>query len=318
MKTHQFTVDLGQSGARLDVFLTSVLPDLSRRRIRSVIDVGGVYVNSKRIRIASRVVTKGDLVRFEYSEAALKTRSQGDLSLDASVILFDQWGVIAINKPPGLPSQATKDQAVRHVVPCLEKLLKDRGDTRNKLILVHRLDKETSGVLLVASSSVVATWLTDQFRQRQVKKIYLAVCRGRAKKPQFVETAPLSPIDRRTGDVRPVRAGGKAAVTHFKVLDTNDSLGLSLVECRPETGRSHQIRVHLAMNGLPIVGDKRYGGPVPSWSTELRELTQVHHFLHAAALEVVPGQGRAAVRLAAPLPPRMAAFLATAALTVPE
>jgi RluA family pseudouridine synthase len=224
--------------------------------------------------------------------------------------------VIAINKPPGLPSQATKDQSVLHVLPCLEKILKEKGGKKRKLVLVHRLDKETSGILLIADGNERATWLTDQFRDRSVEKIYWAICHGIPKADEFAESAPLTPIDQRTGDVRAVRSGGKPAVTEFRTLAVNKELGLSLIECRPKTGRSHQLRVHLDINGLPIVGDKRYGGahakkPLPP---ALAELTQAHHMLHAARLSFQPAPDAARATLNAAPPERFRKLLEAAAL----
>ncbi len=309
LKTLNFSVTFDTDGKRLDVFLSEAGLSLSKRKIKSIIDVGGVYVNQKRVRIASHVLRRGDKVRMQYSDEALHRGSQKPEVLRDEDILYDHDGVIAINKPPGLPSQATMDQAVVHVIPHLESYLKSRGDQRGPLILVHRLDKETTGVILVAVGADRATWLTEQFRERRVRKTYYAICHGISKRDSFTETAPLTEIDRKTGNVRAVHVGGRSAVTHFKVLSVNPSLKLSLLECRPETGRSHQIRVHLDINGLPIVGDKRYGGkqarPLPE---ELTVLSSAHHFLHARALEFVPAPGREIVRIEAPFPHNFGSF----------
>ncbi len=316
MKSFNLTVGAAHVGLRLDVFLTQAGLELSRRRIRSIIDVGGVYVNDKRVRIASRLVRKGDRVRVEYSESGLKELKAQNLAFRPEDVLLERDEVFALNKPPGMPAQATRDQSIRHVVPCLETLLKDRGDAkRRKLVLVHRLDKETTGVILVADGDERATWLTQLFREREVKKTYWAVCYGIAKETAFTERAFLSEIDKRSGDVRVVRSGGRAAVTHFKVLAENRKLGLSLIECRPETGRSHQIRVHLETNDLPIVGDKRYGsgkrGPLPP---ALGELASLHHLLHARELTLKLKPGAEPSTVVADLPERFAKFLTLADL----
>ncbi len=316
MKSFNLTVGAAHVGLRLDVFLVQAGLELSRRRIRAIIDVGGVYVNDKRVRIASRLVGRGDRVRVEYSEAGLKQLKTQSVAFAPRDLLLDQDQVFALNKPPGMPAQATRDQSIQHVVPCLEALLKERGETkRRKLVLVHRLDKETTGVILVADGDERATWLTDLFRKREVKKVYWAVCHGIAKEKSFTEKAFLSEIDKKTGDVRVVRSGGRSAVTHFKVLAENQKLGLSLLECRPETGRSHQIRVHLDVNDLPIVGDKRYGsgkrGPLPEG---LGELSAVHHLLHARELTFCPKDGAEPLMVSADLPERFAKFLPLAGL----
>lgn len=320
MKTFQFVVMPDEGGTRLDQYLSARIAkegaELSRRKLRSVIDAGGVYVNAKRVRIASREVVRGDRIKVEYSEEALKAIKRQDFKLAAKDILFDEDGVVAIDKPPGLASQATKDQSILHVIPVLNNFFKETaGKTRN-LVLVHRLDKETSGILLLATNNERATFLTGQFRARHVKKVYWAVCYGLPKAPEFSEQAFLSEIDKKTGHVRVVRAGGRTAVTHFRQLAVNAKLGLSLLECRPETGRSHQIRVHLEHNGLPLVGDKRYGKSAPrSLPPELAELASVHHLLHARGITFLPAPNAAPQSLEAGLPDRFARFLAAAGLT---
>lgn len=321
MKTFQCKVSREADGQRLDVFLVEAGLPLSRRKTRQVIDVGGVYVNKKRVRMASRAVRMGDSVRVEYSEEGLRKLRAPDLGLKPESILFESHQVVAINKPPGMPAQATRDQSIQHAVVCLEALDKTRGVRGRKYILVHRLDKDTSGVLLIADGSQRATWLTDRFRERDVDKTYLAVCFGIPAQERFVERSPLSLIDKKTGDVRAVRSGGRSAVTHFEVISTNPELGVSLIRCKPETGRSHQIRVHLQINGLPIVGDKRYTTPEvrakgpAAWPSALAELTTVHHFLHAQSLRFQPAPGEAEVTISAPLPPRMQEFLTLAKLS---
>jgi len=319
MQTHNFTVAPPSSGKRLDVYLVEAGLGLSRRRIRQIIDVGGVYVNKRRIRIASRQVQTGDKVRVEYSEAGLKQLRTQKVTLKQEDLILERPGLFVINKPPGLPSQATLDQTIMHVVPALAAVLTERGDAAGrKLILVHRLDKETSGVMLVADGAKAATWLTEQFRERKIKKTYLAICYGIPKQTSFTESAHLSEIDKRTGDVRPVHAGGRTAVTHFRLLAKNPELGLSLLQCNPETGRSHQIRVHLQMNGLPLVGDKRYRVPgTKELAPALADLTAVHHFLHAFALDVVPGPGEEHLVVTGQPPERFARFLELAGFKLP-
>lgn len=320
MRTFQFVVMPDEGGGRLDQYLSARIAkegaELSRRKLRAIIDAGGVYLNGKRVRIASREVVRGDKVKVEYSEEALKQIKRQEFKITAKDVLFDEHGVVAIDKPPGLAAQATKDQSVLHVVPVLNAYFKEAEGQPRNLILVHRLDKETSGVLLLATDSERATYLTGQFRARDVKKVYWAICYGLPKEREFSERAFLSEIDKKSGHVRVVKAGGRSAVTHFRQLAVNAALGLSLIECRPETGRSHQIRVHLEHNGLPIVGDKRYGRQsVRPLSGALAELASVHHFLHAQSISFKVSADRPAERLEAALPERFARFLVEANLT---
>ena len=314
MKTYLYKVESPDSGKRLDIYLLEKIGEISRRKIRSIIDVGGVYVNKKRVRVASRAVTVGDAVRVEYNEVALKKVKTESFEFRDDDLLFNSYDTFALNKPPGLPSQATKDQSIMHVVPLLEKYLKSKQGRHKQLILVHRLDKETSGLILVAEGSKQATWLTDQFRERKVKKTYLAVCHGIPKWTAMTEKSALSEIDKKSGQVRAVRSGGRSALTHFRVAAVNENLKISLIECSPETGRSHQIRVHLEINGHPILGDKRYGSQ--SQKSELPEhllaMTGYHHFLHAAKLEFLPEAGMKPIHLSASPPERMQLFISEA------
>ena len=295
---------------RIDLFLAAMMPDLSRRKVRAILDVGGCYVNNKRMHIASRQVRSGDRVRVEFHLVALSKARQKVFELSDTDILYDDHNVIAINKPPGLPSQATRDQDVMHAEVCVRNWLKKQGRSVAKLILLHRLDKETSGVLLFATNANTATWITDQFRERLLSKTYWALSYGIPSQKKFTQECFLSEIDKKTGMVRPVHSGGKSSRTTFEVLDSSPQNQLSLIVCFPETGRSHQIRVHLEMCGFPIVGDKRYGHskrkPLPS---DLAELAATHHMLHAHTLQFSPAPKEQDVTVTASLPPMFQKFL---------
>ena len=304
MKKFNLKVAATQDGMRIDQFLAESELGISKRKIRAVIDAGGVYRNRARVRVASRAVTSGDRIEVEFNPenlGKLKARA-ADLALRDEDILFDDEHVIAINKPAGLPSQATRDQDIVHAEPLLVRWLKEKGRSATGLVLVHRLDKETSGVLLFARSSKIATWLTDQFRGRDVEKTYLAIIHGVPRVPTFRQECYLSAIDKRTGIVSPVRSGGKLAITEFRMLFAGGTPSLSLVECRPETGRSHQIRVHLDMLGHCIVGDKRYENGRASLPSSIAEPASARHMLHARKIIFSPAPGSKPVAIAAPLP----------------
>ena len=305
-----FVVNASQSEMRIDLFLAAMFPELSRRKVRQILDVGGCYVNNKRMHIASRQVRAGDKVRIEFSLDGLKKSRQKSFELSNADILYDDHHVIAINKPPGLPSQATRDQDIMHAEVCVREWLKKNSRKPEKLILLHRLDKETSGVLLFATNANTATWITDQFRQRKLSKTYWAICRGIPKSKRFEQECYLSEIDKKTGMVRPVNSGGKSSRTTFEERARIVREGLSWVICHPETGRSHQIRVHLEMMGLPILGDKRYGHQVKSnYPDEIESRAAMHHMLHARALEFSPAPGVDPVMIEAGPPQSFAEIL---------
>lgn len=304
MERHQFIVKEDQSGMRIDQYLAAMLPALSRRKVRSILDVGGCYVNNKRMHIASRQIRGGDKVRVEFNLQALSKTKQKVFELTDSDILYDANHVIAINKPPGLPSQATRDQDIMHAEVCLKAWLKSKNRAPDKLILLHRLDKETSGVLLFATLANTATWVTEQFRQRELSKTYWAICYGHPQKDRFIEECYLSEIDKKTGLVSVVRSGGKSSKTSFKVLKRSKHLPVSFVECYPETGRSHQIRVHLEHQGHGILGDKRYGTKqkVALNQPAIEDEIAKHHLLHARTLKFTPAPGAAEVEITAEPP----------------
>ena len=283
LEKFEFKVGAVDSGTRIDIFLAKNMPNLSRRKVRTLLDVGGCYVNNKRMKIASRTIEQGDVVRVEFHKENLSKAKRHVFELRDQDILFDQFGIIAINKPPGLPSQATRDQSIEHAEIALKKWLSLHKREVKSLILIHRLDKETSGVLLFATNNGIATELTNLFRERKIKKTYLALCSGRPRESSFSVNCFLSDIDQRTGHVVIVPKGGKTSFTDFEVLATHEHDPMCLIRCFPKTGRSHQIRVHLASKNLPILGDKRYfAGQSPSWLTE--EETKVigeHQQLHA-------------------------------------
>lgn len=309
MERHKIQVSYRLNGMRLDHAISEGIPGMSKRRAKAIIDVGGAYLNRKRIRVASRTVGKGDQIEVEYNPALFGPEVKSRSGLKAEDILFENAELFVINKPAGVPSQATRDQAVRHVVPLLEKLLGELGKDTSGLELVHRLDKDTTGCLLIAKNKATMQYLTEQFRDKTLSKTYHALCYG-LPAASFEERCYLSAIQANTGRVKVMRSGGKASETHFEVIESFPNLGISLLRCRPITGRSHQIRVHLEKNGFPIVGDKVYGQgrgkPLPE---NLQQLI-AHQFLHAASISfALPSEN---VSVDAPYPATFEKFLSCA------
>jgi 23S rRNA pseudouridine1911/1915/1917 synthase len=268
------------------LFLVKAEIGLTRRKIRQIIDIGGAYQNRKRVRMASRQVRTGDELLLEFHPDSLVVAETKEIRFSAADIIFEDQDLFAVNKPPLMPSQATRSQSVFHVEVCLKKFLEATGRKAGKLLICHRLDKETTGIILVAKSTKAVEFIMDQFREKTIKKTYWALCHGVSATGEWKVENFLSAIDKKTGMVRSVRAGGKPAVTRFKTLQVNRELDVSLIECYPETGRSHQIRVHLAESGYPILGDKKYGLVLKNrMNPKVAELAAVHHLLHAKNLK---------------------------------
>jgi 23S rRNA pseudouridine1911/1915/1917 synthase len=303
MKRLQAKVKIEDAGMRLDLFWVKVAPELSRRKIRQIIDVGGAYQNRKRVRMASRQVQAGDALLLEYNDSALADLKAKQVELAVTDIIYEDPQIIAINKPAQMPSQPTRSQTIFHVEAALKQLLESQGKKPRKLMVCHRLDKETTGVLVVGRTKPAVEFVMAQFREKTTKKVYWAICRGLTPKSPWKIDNHLSDIDPKSGMVRSVRSGGRAAVTRFKTLFANTDENVSLVECYPETGRSHQIRVHLAEAGFPILGDKKYGASLGGkLSPKITELAAQHHMLHARSLTLkVPADG-SMLRLVAEVP----------------
>ncbi len=257
----QLTIEPRFDGVRLDMALVAHFPELSRRKIRRVIDMGGVYVNSKRIRLANRTLRKSDRIEVIYSKSNLdspiKSQSCG---LQPEDIIFDEAGLFAISKPAGWPSVAAQNQAVFHAEKIVRDFLVKQQRRVKDFQILHRLDRETSGVLLFSLEKGLTEHILQLFKDRKIKKTYLALTFGKPSAKEFHRDSFLSQIEKSTGMVREVKEGkgGKTCFTRFKVLKSGGKAGLNLIEAYPSTGRSHQIRVHLASEGLPILGDKKY------------------------------------------------------------
>ena len=261
---------------RIDKALVETFPQLSRRTIRRCLDNGSVYINNKRIRVASRLVFSGDRAELHLPQFFSVPQLTDD------DILYRDSTVVVVNKPAGLVSQATRTSANDHLLAQLNRLLGVTGK------IVHRLDRETSGVMIVALNNRAALELGQQFRQRTIVKQYLALCYGLPPWQQHEERCYLSAIDKNLGTVRVVpRQHGKLAITNFTRLASSTTDRVSLIQCQPITGRSHQLRAQLYHLGLPVIGDKKYGTEARSVFLQIDDC----HLLHAQRLTFMTTDG---------------------------
>jgi len=258
------TVNVGQDG-RLDRFLKSFYSRKSREQLKSYITSGIVQVirNQSPHLTAGRLKPSFQLIAGDEVHITTRKKREPNVSFDYRVLYQDE-ALFVIDKPPNLPVHP----AGRYYFNTLLVHLRSEGfkaplRANREFFLVHRIDKETSGILVLAKSSETCAHLVEQFASRKTEKIYQAIVRGRVEQNEFsVDTSlgrdPDSRIKLRVGAI-PESQGGQSALTHFKVLDRAGDF--TLVECYPKTGRQHQIRVHLDIAGHPIVGDKLYGLP---------------------------------------------------------
>lgn len=302
MTQHRLTV---RKVARLDKALPTLLPELSRSAAQRLIDAGHVRVNDV-VRDASHAVAPGDVIDVEIPPAPSAVPQAEALPL---TVLYEDDDVIAIDKPAGLVvhpgagnSGGTLVNALLHHAPDVA----DVGD-EGRPGIVHRLDKETSGVMLAAKTAAAHAALQEQFRLRQIRKTYLALCVGDVQPPRGVIDKPIArdPSHRQRMAIVP---GGREAVTEFVVIERMriDERPYSLVRAHPRTGRTHQIRVHLASIGFPIVGDLLYGAGRDPLSKRIAP----RHLLHASEIRFrLPSTGDETA-LYAPLPDDMRALQA--------
>lgn len=244
------TVGSEIAGFRLDDAAKAIFPQLSKTQIRRIIDLGGCAVNQTMVRVASREVRHGDEIILGVMEAERFV----DVRLVKEELLYEDRNYLALNKATGINSQRTPYQLKGTVEYAVAVYLKEQGSSEPARV-IHRLDRGTSGVMFFPKTKPAATYIAAELKNSRVDKVYWAVVSELPEESAWTVDAPIGKLNKfRYGVTLP----GKASVTNFRVISTSGRY--ALVEARPITGRTHQIRVHLTHCGLPIVGDEPYGG----------------------------------------------------------
>ena len=288
---------------RLDKLLLSRYPDFSRSRIEGLVKAGFVTVNGAVAEKAGQKVSEDDDIQVEIPPPVPAVPEPEDIPLD---IVYEDDDIVVVNKPPGMvvhPApghfSGTLVNALLHHCPGLAGI---GGVARPGI--VHRLDQDTSGLVAVAKTQKAMDALARAFADhKSVEKTYLAICRGRPRldSGRIENFIGRHPVDRKKMAV--VEKGGKKAITNWRVLDAG---ALTVMECRIETGRTHQIRVHMAQLGCPVIGDAVYGKPSLDRKLDPVPARQMLHAWKLGLLHPVTGK---ALRLEAPVPEDMVAFL---------
>lgn len=300
---HRFVADPTDADERLDVFLVRRFPGYSRTQLARQIDEGHVAVNGRvggRVRPGLRIAD-GDEVRVYLAQRTEPYAAPEKIPL--KVLYEDAW-LLVLDKPPGLtvhPGAGEKDGTMANALAYhFGELSRVQGPMRPGI--VHRLDKFTSGVILVAKDDQTHHHLASQFRERFVRKEYHCVVRGRVEFDSDLIDAPIGP-DKRYPTRMAVRFDvGRASTTYYEVIERFERH--SYVRCMPKSGRTHQIRVHMAFTGYPLVSDKVYGGVEPA----LLDICP-RQALHAKSITFRHPQTGEMVTFEAPLPPDITALL---------
>lgn len=250
----KFTVGAGEGGTRADVFIATQYPQFSRSAMTQLFNKGMVTLGSKVVK-ASYKVQEGDELLVD------ETYLSATPPLVELPIIYEDKDVIVINKPEGMLTHAKGALNLEaSVASFISNRLADSELSGNRAGIVHRLDRGTSGVIITAKTKSAQSWLQKQFSKRNAKKTYLAIVHGA---PEPSEAIIDAPIMRDPAHPQTFRVGkqGKNALTQYKILKTGKKGGhsFSLVELKPMTGRTHQLRVHMAYIKHPIVGDDVYG-----------------------------------------------------------
>jgi RluA family pseudouridine synthase len=254
----------GQSGLRLDEAVAALFPAISKTEARRIIDRGGCAVNSSMVRVASRSVRAGDVIEVGLMESGRFK----DLLLPSEALLYEDDELIAVNKPAGANTQRTPYQLKGTLEYWVAEYFRQHG-IAEPCRVIHRLDRGTSGVMVFPKHKRAAAWLSLRFHDGEADKRYLALVSAAPHEDSWTVDAPIGKV----GSARyGIVSGGKSARTEFRVVSVSNRY--TLVEARPLTGRTHQIRVHLESSGLPIVGDATYGGiPAPRMMLHCAELS---------------------------------------------
>jgi len=285
---------------RLDLFLVRNLPGFSRSRLQALIKDGQVLIDGLVVSKMSTPVTQGQQVDITLPPPEPSELVPEHIPLD---IVYEDEHLLIVNKPAGMvvhPAAGHSTGTLVHAVLAHAPGLRGVGGVQRPGV-VHRLDKDTSGLILLAKDDETHRWLQNQFKQREVNKTYITLVDGEPPTLTGRIEAPIGrdPSKRKQMAVVP-DTKGRSAVSEYRVLRQYGSH--SLVEVHPLTGRTHQIRVHMAFIGCPVAGDKVYGHKKPS-------LPLKRHFLHARDLEVCfPGEDQPRT-FSVPLPPELDAVL---------
>ncbi len=319
------TVSPDDAGQRLDQYLTSHITEVSRARVQQLIEKGEVLVNGAAAKASLRLRGEEQITVTGPPHATPLRAIPEEIALD---IVYEDDDLAIVNKPAGMMVHAgagatddarNRGTLVNALLHHFQKLSSVGGELRPGI--VHRLDRATSGLMVVAKTDEAHRRLAKQFSNREVHKTYVALVHGWPKQDRGTIQSAISRHSQKRTRMTTKGFGGRAAVTHYLVKRKIDSPygKFALVELRIETGRTHQIRVHMSSLGNPVVGDALYGAPgeLRSQSNKRRAAgmpatVALHrNFLHSAALELTHPRTKQTLKFSRPLPKELENLLAS-------
>ena len=262
----KFIVSVEDEGKRIDAYLASRNEELSRVAIQRLIDDEKILVNKKKTK-ASYKVQDGDLITLEEEQPKEVSLKAQEIPIE---IIYEDKDIIVVNKPKGMvvhPANGNPDGTLVNAIMaiCKDSLSGIGGELRPGI--VHRLDKDTSGILVVAKNDKAHINMSEQIKEHEVEKTYIALVRGIVKENEASISMPIGRSDKDRKKMA-VKKNGKGAITHFKVLERFPKHNCTLLEIKIETGRTHQIRVHLSHIGYPVIGDEVYSSGKNEWNVK--------------------------------------------------
>lgn len=279
---------------RLDHFLHTKIDNLSKEKLRKIIDLGGVHIDGRRVRQCSRKILPDQKIEVHHD-----LRPLVPYRISREDVVFEDKHIIVLNKPPGVECQPTPARYKGTLYEALQVWLKRDRRFGKKLHIgmAQRLDRNTSGLIIFSIHPQSHKGLSEQVKKRTIGKHYLALVEG-CPNPQSGTFSSFLARERRSNRMKSVKAGGKEAITHFEVLQSYENW--SKVAVKLETGRTHQIRVHFSEAGHPLLGDTQYGG-----IAEDNNHTISRQCLHCWKLELSHPVSGQPLCFTAPLPPDM-------------
>lgn len=311
-----FTAGAADAGKRLDAFLAGKIENWSRSRLQRLIDDGDALVNGEQVKSSCKV-RSGDEIEIELTELPVARFEPENIPLN--IVYEDEW-LAVINKPAGMvvhPGAGVTNGTLANAIAYhfnLEQAASTAGGgnqpPENRVGIVHRLDKDTSGLIVVAKNTEARDALSEQFRSREVFKSYLALVHGEIEENSGTIDAPIA-REKHNRTKMSVRAHGRNALSLWRARRRFEKFTLLAVEIK--TGRTHQIRVHLAYINHPVVGDETYNSGRDKTVRDLeirRAIADLNRFfLHAEKLSFTHPRTREKMNFTAPLAPELSAFL---------